>query len=822
MFFIEWRRLWRRNPVVNFLAVLVLSTGFCASSLTTLILQSRSPSSIPGLIPGAYATIASRSSGGETQPLPWETVKEVLPALAGERVGNSVYGPALSIAANLGGEVRQLSISSVSPGFFQQFVTLESGSDFYGTSEGEEPDAQIIVSDPLARRLFTLPQNALGQTILIHAQQYRIVGVANGSFFGLWAEADAWVSPYRYVNLEIDRSGIAPHNSNVNSPSLLWQKLPVFYLLSSSPRLSKTQLLDLLQAPIRSSVRWSTSLTVSEDLTIDPARDLRVRTWGKMVLLLSTLILVVGSLNYCGLQIAEAPQRIPEVRLKRTLGASVLRIVGDCMFGSCSLVSLSLALSSLGLLGGISYLSSGRGHLILAKVTAREIVGALAVEVIASGIVVVAASLLPALRLIKDSNAPQIGYGQTANTRTVLTLMAVVSGQILCCVLVCLLAATSITATKKMADHDQGFNPSGLTTVKLGPAQPGEPFEFVIGSPKGDPLSNLADSILRSPANLGLPERSVSVSSCAPLTEPMRTMTMKIPDRPSSKESYVNYCSVSSNFFSVLQTPFVEGRTFSSEQLTGAPAEVVINQKLANELFSDQDPLHKIVHLAQPALTFEIDAEVVGVTHDIFYSGPSRSTDPTIYIPMRGSAFTLAFPMFVTARGGVSPHSLEAFLSRQAGIFMPSVAPAGSYDLLNIARNNTAEQNFRLYLISVYAVLVTLIAYIGLYSVLLHFVNSRRKEIALKVCFGASRWSIRTSILRQALFSSVLATSLALWIWSVMLKRLSTMDWMGGSVWSWTIASTVPVTCLILSMFIAYVPAQRALQISPSETLKAS
>jgi hypothetical protein len=820
MLLVEWRRIWRRNPIISLLAVVILSTGFCIASLTSWILQALSPSSIPGLISQTYVTTAFRSSGGGIQPLSWETVRELLPVTSNNRVGSSIYGPALSARGRANGEVRQLLVASASPGFFQHFVQLETGQDFYGESGGTQDDAQVVVTEHLARTLFTGRRNALEQIIFINGQRFRIVGVANRHFAGLWADTDAWISPYRYVSLDMGGSNQtgAPIDS-AKSRSILWQKLPVFYLLSGSS-LGTDQLLNSLQNTVQSNPLWSTSLTINEGLTVDPAGDQRVKTWGRVTFFLSVLIIVVASLNYCGLQIADAPRRISEVRLKRTLGASVARIVIDCMFGSSSLVLLSLTLGTASSWIAIRSLSSGATRMIKGSFNIRDIFASLALEVLTSSVVILIVSLLPALRLAKESEAPRTGYGQTASTSTVWTLLGVVSAQIACCILVCLVATTCITTAGNMANHDQGFDSNNLSTIKLGAAEAGKPLEFVTGSNKGYPLSNLTNSILQSPTDIGLEKDSISASSCAPLTDPMKTLTMKRLDQPSSKERYFNYCAVSANFFNVLRNPIIKGTGFSSQQITGEPAEVMVNEKLSRELFKDENPLHQMVHVKQPAWNFEFDAEVVGVTQDMYYSGISRSTEPTIFVPLRGDAFTLAFPLFVTARGPISPRALETFLSRQSGIFMPSTAPVKSYTIARLAQSAAVEQKLRLYLVCTCALLVSVIAYVGLYSVLIHFVNARRKELALRACFGASPWSLRLSVLRQAAYCAIAATVIGLSLWHLTLLRFSAMEWMGGASWSWTISIIISVGCALVSMAIAYFPAESVLRVSPAEILK--
>ena len=71
---------------------------------------------------------------------------------------------------------------------------------------------------------------------------------------------------------------------------------------------------------------------------------------------------------------------------------------------------------------------------------------------------------------------------------------------------------------------------------------------------------------------------------------------------------------------------------------------MVINRSLANELWPG-DPLDHVVRLEEPAWSLQFDAEIVGVTEDMRFSGLTSTPDATVFLPLRGNAFTLSFPV---------------------------------------------------------------------------------------------------------------------------------------------------------------------------------
>jgi len=134
-------------------------------------------------------------------------------------------------------------------------------------------------------------------------------------------------------------------------------------------------------------------------------------------------------------------------------------------------------------------------------------------------------------------------------------------------------------------------------------------------------------------------------------------------------------------------------------------------------------------------------------------------------------------------------------------------------------RTSWQEQNLRLKLALFGAIFVAFIAYAGLYGVLVHSVSVRQKELALRLTFGASSWTLQRIAIEKAILCCFAAIFLALLLWRACFGLLDPR-WMIGASWSWVSAGIASLLCGFASIVISLIPARRAIRLSPASLLR--
>jgi ABC-type antimicrobial peptide transport system permease subunit len=823
----EYRRFLKRNPLVTLLAACVLALGFTGAAVTSSIMLALSAPRSSGLRSWTFATIAEGAGGGSSRPLSWQAYTVLHETSDSSEFALAAYTEAIPARLNHDQGRRQIVVAAVSPSFFGVFTHgLEAGQDFSSSWQSGHGGNEVIISRDLAQSLFDSPSEAVGHSILINDDTLRIVGVAPRSFSGLWTATDAWVTPDKIVFLAFGPSRFTPQGTGrTNSPTddnaQIWRTPGFFYILAGSSHLSPVSLQQILWKLVRLPDNLPGNFHISDGLTNDPVRDAQIRSWARFALLLSVTLILVAGLNYCCLLLAEAPRSLEEVRLKRVLGASIPRILGENMAGPVLTVLTGFFWATCSTIVATKVLGT-QGHMFLpgGRLPWKTTLAALGTGgIIACGLAIII-SLIPALRLLKEGGTPHTGYTSTTGKTARLAMYGMVSSQIASCILACLLTALMMDAVHSLAKEDLGFDSNRLTVSEIGAASKGSGLE-VLTTDTGDfPLATFTRLVVTTQyGSVGdARARHTSASSCAPLGQPMKVLSVQRMDRELAPRS-IHFCAVSREFFQTVGNPMLEGRGFSSDSFTGSISEVVVNRRLASELWPNEDPLHRTVRVKETASGLEFVAEVVGVSQDMKISGWASTPDATLFIPLRGNAFALSFPFYFLTKGDETPRQIESLIGKQAAVTTPFLGVTTAYRADEHLQASFMQYKVRVYLSVCGAVLVAIIALLGLYGVLVHSVNSRRKELAIRGCFGASRQNLSRLIVGQALRCSAVAVAISLLAWQPLIKLESTA-WAGRMFMSWRVAFVVVLMCLMATIVISLLPAAAAARISPVEALK--
>jgi putative ABC transport system permease protein len=809
----EARRYWRSSPLLSLSAVAVLALGIGACALTLALLLAFSSLTYPGMRQMGYATIAEETEGGGSVPITWKRFEEL--ASSGRNTRLAAYSRLINTTADIGGSNRVLKVAAVSSGFFSVFTPqLSAGRDFSWVEEDRSGTHVIIVSDSLATGLFKSPEKALERFVVINGLSYKVVGVAPADFRGMFGDSvEAWVPANSVIPLALP---VTPELAALLKPDS-WKTIATFYGIAGSGRASSTELVADLSRSLPLRAVGESPLHVSQGLSADPVRDAKLRKWLRLGLLLALFFTVVSSLNYSLLLLARTPRYVEEVRLKKALGAGSGRLMTELMIGPAAMVGAGLVAASLFCGGGLMLISrvpGFYGQLVRGSWEAAFL--AFGVEVaVACGLTLVIA-FIPALSLLRDDGAPQLGHTSTATRRTGFLLQASVTLQIAFCIGTWILASMIISSVTSLMRKNLGYDPSHLTVVSIGPGPGG--VSFTVGSDQSFPTTSAIESLVEQVTSVpGV--HSASVVSNAPFDEGMGSLTLQRIDSPSATPRTVSEMMLTPGSFQTMGARIIRGADFSGGNLSGNVNEILINETLAKELWPKENPVGDSVRLIHPEFagmpSFSSAATIVGVVEDMRFSGFTESPGPTVFSSLAGGNVT----PYVIVNGSESIHSLEDVASRQVPALIPGLRVLSVYRVGDRARASLWPEKKRAYVALTCALAMAIVAGIGLYGALSYYVGTRRRELAVRVCLGASPWAIRKIILERAAWCAVSAVVLSVPTWPV-LARLSSSEYLGRVSWSTGHAVFISLACISLAVLTSLVPASAGARVSPAEVLK--
>ena len=825
----EIRRSLKRNPVLSALSGLILVAGFAGSTLAFTVFTALNSPRFRGSANSSFVTLAEARADGGSGPLAWSVYEHLEQTTHLPGAVSAAYSEPVQASLGYAGNSRKIQLSAVSASFFP---ALTEGSrltpiDSLAWDEGSGED-EVILSAKLSRQLFRSVSHALGRQVTLNGHSFRVAGVAPDNFQGLWSQADAWTAPKKMISLlyeERQQKVAAGNPSQALHDPISWRLLPAFYLLYRTPSAAHASLLSSLAQRVKADDNLQYRMHVTDGLSKDPLQDRKLQSWSQLGLAVCLALVFAAGLNYAGLLLAKAPQQSEEIRLQRVLGASTLRLVRDSAVGPVFLVLSAFLLASV----VVASLSQVLRQSVLTFLPA----GALSWRLLACSFAIEAAGVLsfsllialaPILRVLHQGGTPNTGYTATGSKWVKLAMQIIVTLQLASCMVMCLLAGTLVSTTYALSRQQLGFAPDHLTTIEVGPASKEAGISFSVGGEGDFPYAALTRSLLQE-APAALPEtQSIAAASCAPYGQTMHALRVQLTDQGTdqgvSPTRFFPFCGVSQRYFETMGTAIYRGRGFSPDQFLDEVTEIVVNRALARELWPAQDPLLHTLRVSDPNFDgFTFTARVVGVADDMRMAGPGTSPEPTLYLPLKENVFGMTMPLYILARGTSAPQAMSAYVQRQAHIHMPGMGVDTYYRVDDRMRAAFLEQRVRLYLPLAGAFLLALIAYLGLYGVLAHAANSQRKELAIRVCFGASAWDVRRIILRQAILCALAAGLIAVSAWSV-IALTTAAQWLGTLRWSWRITGPTAAACMATAILIALIPAFAASGSSTAESLK--
>jgi predicted permease len=285
---------------------------------------------------------------------------------------------------------------------------------------------------------------------------------------------------------------------------------------------------------------------------------------------------------------------------------------------------------------------------------------------------------------------------------------------------------------------------------------------------------------------------------------------------PAGKENVtVLSSSVDEHYFDTMGIALRQGRGIRRDDDPSGPRVAVVNEHLAQHYWPNQNAIGKRFRLNDADRTW---VEIVGVaktTKYLFIAEP-----PSDYVYM---AYRQRKPqrIFLIAQSAGDPAALVAPLRevvRGLDVNMP---------IYNV---RTMEQFYRMRAVSIFKVLVTIVAamgimglglsIVGLYGLVAYAAARRTREIGIRMAIGATRSTVLNLVLRQGLLLTLVGLVVGLAASLGAGQLLNAAFPSGDDRQDFMALVLVAPVVLAVTMLAAYIPARRASRINPTAALR--
>jgi putative ABC transport system permease protein len=281
--------------------------------------------------------------------------------------------------------------------------------------------------------------------------------------------------------------------------------------------------------------------------------------------------------------------------------------------------------------------------------------------------------------------------------------------------------------------------------------------------------------------------------------------------------------SISPNYLHVMGVPILRGRGITEQDTESAPWVVVIDETMARQYWSNQDPLGQVITFndspdERPRQIVGIIGKVKG--HVLTHDSPPQAYVSYMQLPARISDFSEArlHKSVVVRMRHVSSALLES-VRKTIVELAPDSAVFGVTTVEQTVSESAGDWRFLSQLLGLFAAVALLLAAIGIYGVMSYSVSQRSHEIGLRMALGAQTGQVLGLVLRQAMILSLAGVAIGAAA-SFLVTPFLTVYLYGVKPHDALTLTLVSLLLIGVTLFASYVPARRAARIDPMETLR--
>ena len=727
------------------------------------------------------------------------------------RAQNTVFEQLAAIkttTANLAlsDQAERLDLAQTNANFFDVFGIRPQYGRFFGPQDEEAGHAPVVIlSDTLWRRRFAADMSLVGKPIILDGTNYTVVGIAPPGF-QYPDKTELWLPPLRLVPELFPGQDVTQTRRMGYLAAVALLKPGVSVQQAASEMETITGRLRQ-QYPDTNNTRFDRVVSLHEHLIGDTNKLL----W--LLLGAVTFVLLIGCANVANLLLASGASRQKEMAIRTALGASRWRVMRQLFTES---TILALAGGTLGLLVAFWGLTAITRLLPTDFPRLNEIhidLRILAFTFAASVLTGILFGLAPALQISRPDVQDAIketGRGTSGSRRQNRLRQVLIAAEVALSVVLLVGAGLLFRSFMRLQSVNTGFSSGEVLTARLTPAGPGYANQAEFAKFYNQVLEKLS-------AVPGV--QDAAIINTLPLDKGP-TSGFRVEGRPVTtpdKWPSVNYRVVSRNYFNAMGIPVLQGRAYTDRDDQNAPRVMIVNQKLARDIFPGEDPVGKRITFGnvdnnQQPVWFEI----VGVVANVRSLELREEPIAELYFSF-GQDFWPAMSLVV--RSSVEPGSLTGSVRQVVNEVDKTVPVSNVKTMDHIVSESITQPRFNLFLLGLFSTVAMLLSAAGIYGVTAYSVTQRTHELGIRLALGAQVSDVLKMILGQGI--AVIGIGLVIGLVSAfaLMRLLRSLLFGVGENDPLTFVA-ITLVLLLVALIACYIPARRATKVDPLVALR--
>jgi predicted permease len=655
----------------------------------------------------------------------------------------------------------------------------------------------LVLSHSIWKNHFASDSTILGKTVVLSGAPWTVVGVMPEGF-SFARNHDLWVP------MELASGNLVGHKA----------LMPVAKLRAGVSAAQANAELDAIQQQIIRE-QPDVAATIFDSARIMPLRHILLGPSARRMMLVLQgavgFVLLIACANIANLLLARGTSRQMEIAVRFSLGATRARIVRQLLSEAAVLAILGGAAGLTLAFGFVRYLKT----LSLLQAPGLPPVSIdLGVLVFVASVItltLLASGVLPAWQTSNLSpiecmkGASTAGLGSTRHHRMRATLVV---AEVALSVMLLASAGLLMRRFVDLLHVNPGFDPAGLLTMDISRSRDTSP----------EAARNFYGQVIERMRALPGVE-AAAVSTTLPMVGWNYGVPFRRPDQPKDamQRQYGMLNVVSTGYFEMLRLPILRGRHFQTEDTATSLPVIIINRRLAEHYFNDEDPLGKILLVGTPFDDkVEVARQVVGIADDVRDSGIEHPIAQDVYLPFEQSPVPWEY---LTVRSRNDSTTLIGSI-RAAIAAVDADQPIE--DVMTMQQrvdDSLGTSRFTTRLLVAFAVFSLLLATLGIYGVIAYTTAQRTAEFGLRIALGARPSNVLQLVLKSGttivLTGSVIGVAAAV----VIALVLSSQD-PGINARNPVVFAAALFVILIAALVAMLLPARKAANMEPMVALR--
>jgi putative ABC transport system permease protein len=787
-------RMLRRKPGFTAVAVLTLALGIGGNtaifSVVNAVLLRALPYPDADRLVSIYESLPQGGTGSVSVPnlLDWRAQSDAFTGIAAYQFGDF----------NLREEQQPVRAvgATVTANFFDVLgATPQVGRGFLEGEDKAGRERVVVLSDRLWRRNFGADPGVVGQDILLGGEKYQVVGVMPPSVQYPSPSVELWV-PLVFSDRQLASRGS-------HWLIVLGRLKPGVSFEQAQEQMSTIGRVLERQHPAQQEGRNVVLARVEEEAVqgVRPA----------LLMLLGAVgfVLLIACTNVANLLLARAAARRKEVAIRSALGAGRWRLMRQFLTESVLLALLGGAAGLLVAYWTLQALTTlASGYLSRAGDVSLDwrVLAFTAGLSVLTGVV---AGLAPAFHVsradVQETLKESGNAGSSARGTWLRSGLAV--AEVAAALVLLVGAGLLVKSFLKLQQVETGLRPEGVLTMRVSlpasrydtPQKSALFYREVLGRVSALPGVEAAGAINLLPFQRFGNNGELHVEGREPL--------------PPGRIPLTEFRLASGGYFKALGIPLLAGRLFEPADEAEGARSVVVSRELVRTFFPDGDAVGKRIRSAGGGEWWTI----VGVVGDVRQSGLTQPSRPELYYP-----YALGRPdgMTLVVRGGAAdPAELTAAVSREVQAVDPNQPVYNVLTMEEVIKRSISNLRLNMTLLSIFAGLATLLAVVGIYSVMSYLVTQHTREIGIRMALGAQPGNILKLVLGQGLALTLVGVGVGALLAFGLTQLIPKFLYEVGGTDPLTYV-TVSLLLTVVALVACYIPARRATKVDPLVALR--